>query len=112
MESNPLREEVSEKRDAVAGNIRELINSAEELLRTTAAYSGAEIETARDRLRVQLELARMEAGSYKQNLKESFNSVSRATDECVHQHAWTAVCIAGVVGLLMGKCLGSGHSRR
>ncbi len=106
------RDEILQKRDEVAGNIKELISSADELIRSTAAYSGAEIEAARDRLKVQLELARMEAGTYRQSLKESYQTVSRATDECVHKHAWTAVCFAGVIGLLMGKCLSSGHSRR
>ncbi|WP_397473424.1 YqjD family protein [Pusillimonas sp.] len=112
MARNSLRDDVSEKRDEVASNIKDLISSADDLLRSTAAYSGAEIEAARDRLKVQLELARKEAGSYRQSLKESYHAVSRATDECVHKHAWTAVCVAGVIGLLMGKCLSSGHSRR
>lgn len=112
MAQNPLRSEADEKRDEVAGNLKDLIDSADELLRSTASYSGAEIEAARGKLKNQLELARLEAGSYRHTIKESYRAVSQATDECVHRHAWSAVCIAGVVGLLMGKCLSSGHSRR
>lgn len=119
MAQNPLQNDVSEKksdmsdkRDEVASNLKELISSADELLRSTASYSGAEIEAARGRLKNQLELARMEAGNYRQTLKESYHAVSQATDECVHEHAWKAVCIAGVIGLLLGKCLSSDSSRR
>ena len=111
MAQNPYGQEVSEKRDEVAANLRELIDSADELLRSTASYSGAEIEAARGRLKAQLELARMEARDYRNTLKESYRAVSEATDQCVHEHAWKAVCVAGVVGLLLGKCLASDHSR-
>lgn len=111
MAQNPYRNDVSEKRDEVATNLRELIDSADELLRSTASYSGAEIEAARGRLKNQLELARVEAGNYRHSLKESYRAVSDATDQCVHEHAWKAVCVAGVIGLLLGKCLSSDHSR-
>lgn len=111
MAQNPYSNDVSEKRDEVATNLRELIDSADELLRSTASYSGAEIEAARGRLKNQLELARVEAGNYRHSLKESYRAVSDATDQCVHEHAWKAVCVAGVIGLLLGKCLSSDHSR-
>lgn len=112
MDQDPVQSDAASKREDVASSFKELINSAEELLRTTASYSGAEIEAARGRLKNQLELARMEAGSYRRMLKESYQAVSQATDECVHEHAWKAVCIAGVIGLLLGKCLSSDHMRR
>lgn len=112
MIQNSSQGDVSEKRDEVAANLKELISSAEELLRTTASYSGAEIEAARGRVRNQLELARLAAGNYRYSLKESYHAVSQATDECVHEHAWKAVCVAGVIGLLLGKCLSSDSMRR
>lgn len=112
MARNPQRDDVAEKRDELASSFKDLISSADELLRSTASYSGAEIEAAREKLKLQLELARMEAGDYRRTLKEGYRAVSQATDECVHQHAWKAVFTAGIVGLLVGKCLGSGHSGR
>jgi len=112
MARNPQREDVIEKRDEVVANLRDLISSADELLRTTASYGGSEVDAARDRLKKQLDVARREAGSYGHSLKESYHAVSRATDQCVHEHAWKAVCIAGVIGLLLGKCMSSDTSRR
>ncbi|HUH88839.1 MAG TPA: DUF883 family protein [Pusillimonas sp.] len=107
MARNPTQTELAAKRDEVASNMKDLLDSAEELLRSTASYSGAEIEAARDKLKGQLEQARLEAGNYRLRLKESYHAVSEAADECVHEHAWKAVCIAGVIGLLLGKCLSS-----
>ncbi|TFL08454.1 DUF883 family protein [Pusillimonas caeni] len=112
MAQNPARNDADAKREDVSSSFKDLISSAEELLRSTASYSGAEIEAARGRLKNQLELARLEAGNYRHTLKESYHAVSQATDECVHEHAWKAVCIAGVIGLLLGKCLSSDHMRR
>jgi len=112
MARNPTKDEADSKRDEVAANLKELISSADELLRSTASYSGAEIEAARSSLKNQLDLARKEAGNYRHTITHTYHAISDAADECVHQHAWKAVCIAGVVGLLMGKCLSSDHMRR
>lgn len=112
MARNPQREDVLEKRDEVVANLRELISSADDLLRTTASYGGTEVEAARERLRKQLDVARQEVGSYGHSLKETCCAVSRATDQCVHEHAWKAVFVAGFVGLLLGKCMASDSSRR
>lgn len=112
MARTPTKNDVDAKREEVASNLKELMSSADELLRSTASYSGAEIEAAREKLKTQLEMARIEAGNYGHKLRDSYQAVSEAADECVHQHAWKAVCIAGVIGLLLGKCLSSDHSRR
>ena len=112
MARNPLRNGSGATRDEVVSNLQDLIDSADELLRSTASYSGAEIEAARSRLTEQLEHARQEARNLRHTFKQGYRTVAEATDECVHKHAWTAVCIAGVAGLLMGKCLSSDHGRR
>lgn len=40
--------------------LRELVSGTENLLRSTASYGGAEIEAARDRLKHQLDAARVQ----------------------------------------------------
>lgn len=112
MARSPTQNDADAKRNEVQSSLKDLISSADELLRSTASYSGTEIDVAREKLKKQLEIARVEAGNYRQRLQDSYHAVSEAADECVHQHAWKAVCIAGVVGLLVGKCLSSDHSRR
>lgn len=111
MAQSPTRQDIEEKRDEVAANLKELIASADDLLRTTASYSGAEIEAARERLSQQLERAKADAQDYRQSLKAGLQTVAQATDECVHKHAWTAVGVAAIFGLLVGKCLGADPRR-
>jgi len=106
------RNSASDSQGDVAASFNELIASAEELLRSTASYSGAEIEAARGRLKNQLELARQRAAGYENTLRDGYRMVSDAADKCVHEHAWKALGVAALAGLVMGKCLSSGEHRR
>jgi len=87
--------------------LRELIDGADELLRSTAAYGGAEMEGARDRLKSQLERARSQVGGWSQGAGERYRRVADVADGYVHENSWK-VAVAGIaLGVLAGICLAS-----
>ena len=112
MNSNSHSAELLAGKEKVATSLRELMAGTEELLRTTASYTGEEIERARQRLKIQLENARSMAGSWESTAAERYRYVADATDEYVHENAWKSIGIAAVLGLLLGACLSSSNDRR
>lgn len=98
--------------DSSARTMRDLISGTEDLLRSTASYSGSEIESARDKLKMQLDAAREQAKGWERAAWERARVVSHATDEYVHENAWKSVAGAALIGLLAGMCIMSDHWRR
>ncbi|MDQ8032880.1 hypothetical protein CEG14_09105 [Bordetella genomosp. 1] len=96
----------------VKESLSELIAGTEALLRSTATYGGAEIESARDRLKHQLESAREHAGGWERVAADRARRWSNATDGYVHDNAWKTAGVAVVLGALIGACLMSDHWRR
>ena len=99
------------KKEKVAANYRELLAGTEDLLRSTASYTGEEIESARKRLKRQLEDARAQASDWEQDARERYRRASAATDEYVHENPWKTVGMAALAGVLVGVCL-VGSNRR
>ncbi|HTJ99367.1 MAG TPA: DUF883 family protein [Bordetella sp.] len=112
MNSNSHSAELLANKEKVAASLRELMAGTEDLLRSTASYTGEEVERARERLKSQLENARSMAGTWESTAAERYRYVADATDEYVHENAWKSIGMAAVVGLLLGACLSSGHDRR
>lgn len=112
MNSNSHSAELLASKDKVATSLRELMAGTEELLRSTASYTGEEIEHARQRLKTQLETARGMAGTWESNAAERYRRAADFTDEYVHENAWKSIGVAALVGLLLGACLASGGDRR
>jgi ElaB/YqjD/DUF883 family membrane-anchored ribosome-binding protein len=86
-------------------DVGELVASAEDLLRSTASYSGAEIEAARIKLKGQLDSVRERAGLAGYSFTRGVRQVSQATDGYVRDHTWSTVGAAAAVGVLAGICL-------
>lgn len=112
MNSNSHSAEILASKEKVANSLRELMAGTEELLRSTASYTGEEVERARQRLKGQLENARNLAGSWESTAAERYRYVADATDEYVHENTWKSIGIAALAGLLVGALLSSGHDRR
>ncbi|MCD0504437.1 DUF883 family protein [Bordetella petrii] len=102
----------NDARDRMRGGLRELVSGVEDLLRSTASYSGAEIESTRDRLKRQLDAAREQAESWERSAVGRYRQASAATDDYVHDNAWKTAGVAIVLGIAIGACLMSDHWRR
>ncbi|OWT67928.1 MULTISPECIES: YqjD family protein [unclassified Achromobacter] len=111
MRTNSYSAEIAANKDKVAASFRELVAGTEDLLRSTASYTGEEVERSRKRLRQQLEVARGVAGEWEQTAAERARRASEVTDQYVHENAWKSIGVAALVGLLVGACLSSSDRR-
>ena len=88
------------------------MSGTENLLRSTASYGGAEIEAARDRLKHQLDAARVQVRDRGRHAWRRAREVSAATDGYVHENAWKTIAGAVLVGALTALCLMAESRRR
>ncbi|HLR78087.1 MAG TPA: DUF883 family protein [Burkholderiaceae bacterium] len=100
------RRAMREDRERLAYDFREMVSSAEALLHSTAKYTGAEIEEARERLQQQLDFARERSGDLKESVRDAGQHFASKADECVRQHPWQSVGVAFVLGMLFAHCTG------
>lgn len=98
------RSEMRENKERLAYDFKEMLSSAEALLRSTAKYTGAEIEDARERLQGQLDMARNRSGDVKESIRDAGQLFATRTDECVHKHPWQSIGIAFVAGMIFAHC--------
>ncbi|SSW72252.1 DUF883 family protein [Achromobacter agilis] len=105
------RAEMALHRERVSDSFEELLAGTEDLLRSTASYTGSEIEAARARLRRQMAEARESAAEWPGVARERARRASLYADEYVHEHAWKSVGVAALVGALLGCFLMSGGRR-
>ncbi|KRA01675.1 MAG: DUF883 family protein [Achromobacter sp.] len=98
--------------DTSSHTMRDLISGTEDLLRSTASYSGSEIESARDKLKLRLDAARDQARGWERAAWDRAREVSHATDDYVHENAWKSIAGAVLVGVLAGICMMSDHGKR
>lgn len=102
--SDQERQAMQESKERLAYDFKEMLSSADALLRSTAKYTGAEVEEARTRLQEQLDLARERSGDVKESIRDAGQLFATRTDECVHKHPWTCIGIAFVAGMVMAHC--------
>lgn len=98
------RNEMRESKERLAYDFKEMLSSAEALLRSTAKYTGAEVEEARERLQAQLDMARDRSGDVKESIRDAGQLFATRTDECVHKHPWQSIGIAFIAGMVFSHC--------
>lgn len=99
------RHDMREQKERLAYDFKEMLSSAEALLRSTAKYTGAEVEEARDRLQQQLEAARERSEQMTDSVREAGQRFATNADECVHKHPWTCIGAALVIGMGIAHCM-------
>lgn len=94
-------------RRRVSRDVRKLIDSSEDLLHSTAAYTGAGVEQARTRLRQQLDSAREHVGDWHENTSRAVQRGYEETEEYVREHplrvTGAVLGIAAIIALLVGN---------
>jgi ElaB/YqjD/DUF883 family membrane-anchored ribosome-binding protein len=107
MSAKDKREEIALHKARVAASLRELLAGTEDLLKSTASYTGIELDAARAKLKVQVQNAREAAGQWEQVAREKVGYASTAADTYVHENTWKSVGLAAVLGLVVGQMLQS-----
>lgn len=92
-------------------DVRKLIDSTEDLLRSTASYTGAEVQEARLRLKQQLDAARDNVGDWRDYASETARRAYDDTGEYVRDHPWRAASMALGVAALVACIIGGAHRR-
>lgn len=99
------RHDMQKQKERLAYDFKEMLSSAEALLRSTAKYTGAEVEEARHRLQEQLEAARERSEEMTDSVREAGQRFATSADECVHKHPWTCIGAALVIGMGIAHCM-------
>lgn len=89
-------------RDRVAQNFRDLVNDAEALLKSTAAYTGEGYEAARSNVVNRIETAKGTIQDLEGRAIDRYKEASASTETYVRANPWQAVGIAVAVGALVG----------
>jgi ElaB/YqjD/DUF883 family membrane-anchored ribosome-binding protein len=104
------RADMHRQKERVIFDAKELIDGTEALLRSTASYTGAEIDAARENLRQQLDAAKEETRRLNRVAAEKIVRASSLADDYAHNNPWQLLGVAAVVGAIAGICLsGSRH---
>jgi ElaB/YqjD/DUF883 family membrane-anchored ribosome-binding protein len=92
-------------REKLASDMRIVIADAEELLRATAGQVGEKAVVARERIQESLRVAKDKLSRAEEVMLDKTKAAARATDDYVHDHPWSAVGIAGAIGLVVGMLI-------
>jgi len=102
MTTPTARDEVAADKAKIEQGFKELLEGTEALLRSTAAYTGDELGSARNRLKSRLEHARHAAHDWERRAADRYQHAASDTDAYVRAHAWKTIGAAALVGLLIG----------
>jgi len=93
---------MSAQGEKLVADIKVLVNDAEELIRATAAETGAKVVELRRRMQLSMGDVKSNIGKMETAVLEKVKPAATAADQYVRAHPWEAVGTAAVVGLLIG----------
>ena len=92
----------SAARDRLAASLKQMVDEADQWLRTAQRTGNAELDSARDKFEAQLRHAKTELRHIEETVAQQARRAAHATDQAVHEHPYTAMSVAAGVGLLIG----------
>jgi ElaB/YqjD/DUF883 family membrane-anchored ribosome-binding protein len=98
----PLSEATRPSKEKVADDFRALVSDAEELLRTTADYSGERLAEVRARFSEKLEEWKAVMAETQDAARANGKRYATAADDYVRTNPWQAVGMGMIVGIVIG----------
>ncbi|WP_155831723.1 DUF883 family protein [Hylemonella gracilis] len=95
-------ESLSPPKEKLIGDVHQVIEDAEELLRMTASQAGDGVAAARERIQQRLRSARTKLTELQDAAVDQVKAASAATDAFVHQNPWSSIGIGAALGLVVG----------
>ncbi len=89
-------------KDKLVGDLKNLVADAEELLKATASQAGDKIGVARQKIEQSLIEGKKALADAEKNLLKKSKECAEIADDYVRENPWSAVGIAGGVGLVLG----------
>jgi ElaB/YqjD/DUF883 family membrane-anchored ribosome-binding protein len=100
-----MLEHTAESSAALADELRNVVNQAEELLRAVGSDSNEAISALRDRVFEAVDTAKTRLSDLEQQAQRATQRVSAATETYIRENPWTTIGIAVGAGLLLGALL-------
>lgn len=97
--------------EKLASDFRGLVDDAEELLKSTASYSGEGFAAVREKFTEKLADVKQKMSQAQSYASDGYKQAVTATDEYVQENPWRAVGIAAVAGLVAGLLVTSFNRR-
>jgi ElaB/YqjD/DUF883 family membrane-anchored ribosome-binding protein len=92
-------------KNQLASDFNTLVSDAEQLLQSTANYSGETISAARDRFQNTLDHFKGRVSDAQAAAAGTWNRAASATDGYVHENPWKVIGVVAAVGLLVALLL-------
>ena len=89
-------------KDRLVGDLRNLVADAEELLKATASQAGDKIGVARQKIEQSLIEGKKALADAEKTLVAKSKECAEIADDYVRENPWSAVGIAGGIGLVLG----------
>jgi len=89
-------------RDRLATSLKQMVDEAEQWLKTAQRTGNEQFDLARDKFEGQLRHAKAELRHLEDTMAQQARRAARATDQAVHEHPYAAMGAAAGVGLLVG----------
>jgi len=105
--ANP--EKVVKARNQLLSDFSDLMSDAEELLASTAAYSGETIAGARSKFKNSLDQVRTSVSEAQKSAADRFDTAATLTQEYARDNPWKVAGIAALAGALLSALLLNGR---
>lgn len=89
----------------VTADLHDIISSAEDFLRATASYGGAEIEAARGKMKQRLDEARRHMRPSARDTMDCCVDALQRSGRYAAEHKWETIGIVAAIGVLIGGWL-------
>ncbi len=97
---------VKEMRDNLAEELQSVIKETETLLDDTFVHTEKKYNSAREKLRAALDIAKTELPKATRKVVAHTKHAAYVTDDYVGDNPWKAVSVAAAIGLLAGLVIG------
>ena len=98
-------DKVLQAKERMSANFNALVSDAEELLRSTASYSGESVNAARTRFKETLNDFKTRVSDVQGTALGKWNEASEASALYVRENPWKVIGAAVAVGLIVGALL-------
>jgi ElaB/YqjD/DUF883 family membrane-anchored ribosome-binding protein len=106
-----LATELSQSKNRLVSDFKNLVQDAEELLRAAGSYSGEGFTQARAKFEEKLGRLKDTVADAQTYAGDTYKQAAASTQEYVANKPWQAIGIAAAVGVLIGVAVGSSFSR-
>lgn len=89
-------------RERIVGDLKTLMNDAEELLRATTSQAGEKITVARQKIEQSLVEGRKAVADAEKTFMKKSKEAAEIADDYVRENPWSAIGIAAGIGVVLG----------